>query len=223
MPDDKGIIDINDPILQQEMVEADPDADWFEQAAPPPDDRDYQVKILLGEHGMIAKKQQRKGDTNGTRTGPMFLSLELELRIVDPGQPWDNMPTSYWADSLIWDNKGTSKLHTILRAVGAPARGNMTIADLRDHTLGVLASEPLAFCEGKWEARAKDAENEYRTVLKGMKNFPLIDPQHPEHGHSPFVEDVVTKRRDPKTQQIVEVGTGEVVRAYFRVNRIFAR
>jgi len=219
MPDAKDIIDINDPILQQEMVEADPDADFFEQPPPPPDDREYQFKLGLGEGGVTVKHQERKGDSNGQRTGPLFLNFNLEVRVVDPGQPWDNMPTQDYATSIVMQSSGTSKLHSILRAVGAPALGRMDLAALRDHALGVFASEPLCFGQGQWEARAKDGDGSYRTVRRGMKNFPLVDPQHPELGHSPWIEDAV--HVDAKTR--AQVGTGEIVRAYFRVNKYFAR
>lgn len=214
-------IDINDPILQQEMVEADPEADYFELPPPPPDDREYQVKVLLGERGLSVKRQERKGDQDGQRTGPLFLNVSLEDRIVDPGQPWDNAACFDNATSIVMQNSGTSKLHSILRVVGAPAMGRMDLAALRDHTIGVLAGEPLAVITGKWEAQVKDenAKGGYRTVLKGMKNFPLIDPEHPELGHSPWAEDRI--RMDPKTRQ--QIGTGEMVRARFQVDNYLRR
>lgn len=219
MPQIDDKIDINDPILQQEMIEADPEADYFELPPPPPDDIEYQVKVLLGDGGVTCKRQERKGDLNGQRTGPLFLNFALELRIVDPGQPWDNAACFDNATSIVMQNSGTSKLHSILRSLGAPAMGRMDLAALRDHMLGVLAGEPVTVIAGKWEARVKDPDGSYRTVRKGMKNFPLIDPQHPELGHSPWTEDSV--RMDPKTRQ--QIGTGEMVRARFQVDNYLRR
>lgn len=205
MPD-QDVIDINDPLLQQEMVEADPDADFFEMPPPPPDDRDYQVKILLGERGVNVKRQTKKTDQPGHPTGPLFLNFALELRIMDPDQPWDGAPLFDNATSIVMQSSGTSLLHGILRAVGQPAAGRMDLAALRDHALGVFASEPTCLISGKWEAQAKDQDGKYKTVKKGMKNFPLIDPSHPELGHSPYAEDKQT---------------GEAARAQFRVNKYF--
>jgi hypothetical protein len=201
------------------MIEADPEADYFELPPPPPDDQQYQVKVLLGDGGVTVRRQERKGDLNGQRTGLLFLNFALELRIVDPGQPWDNAACFDNATSIVMQNSGTSKLHSILRALGAPAMGRMDLAALRDHALGVLAGEPTAVITGKWEARAKDQDGTYRTVLKGMKNFPLLDPEHPELGHSPWAEDRV--RMDPKTRQ--QIGTGEMVRARFQVDNYLRR
>ena len=216
MPDDPAVIDINDPLLQQEMVEADPEADFFELPPPPPDDREYQFKVMLGEKGITAKKQKRKGDPDGRPSGPVFLNVNLELRIVDPGQPWDNMPTQDYATSIVMQSSGTSKLHSILRALGAPAQGRMDLAALRDHIMGVLGSEPLCFGTGIWEARIEDsaADGGYRTVKKGMKNFPLVDPKQPELGHYPYAEVYDSTTKKP---------TGEQARAYFRINKYFSR
>src|SRR6185437_4842434 len=168
MPD-PDVIDINDPLLQQEMVEADPEADFFEMPPPPPDDRDYQVKILLGERGVVAKRQKRKGE-NGQPTGPLFLNFALELRIIDPDQPWDGAPLFDNATSIIMQSSGTSLLLAILRAVGQPATGRMSLDQLRDHALGVFASEPICSISGKWEAQIKDQDGKYKTVKKGMHN-----------------------------------------------------
>lgn len=214
MPDVKDKIDINDPLLQQEMIEADPEADFFELPPPPPDDRDYQAKILLGERGVNVKHQKMSGDKDGQPTGPLFLIFALELRLIDPGQPWDDAPLFDNATSIVMRSSGTSLLHAILRAVGVPAMGRMTLAELRDHALGVFASEPVCLVSGKWEAQIEDppGSKNYRAVKKGMKNFPLIDPAHPELGHYPYAEVF-----DPVTKQ----NTGEMARAQFRVNKYF--
>lgn len=208
---DKEVIDINDPILQQEMVEADPEADYFEMPPPPPDDREYQVKLLLGEKGPMVKRQERKGDSNGERTGPLFWNFPLELHFIEPGQPWDNDVCFDNATDIVMQRSGTSKIHSILRSLGSPAMGRMSKAELRDFVLGVLAGEPIGIITGKWEASVKMDDGTYRLVLKGMKNFPLIDPQRPELGHSPWAEDRV--KFDHKTKQ--QVGTGEMIRARF--------
>jgi len=227
MPEEQ-IIDINDPrLLAQEPIEANPHADFFELPPPPPDSWqgkpiDYQVKILLGPNGAKVKQQSRKGDADGAPSGPFYLAFDLEVRIQDPGQPWHNMPSKYYADSLIWDSKETSKLHTVLRALGQPALGRMLLPDLQRHAIGVLAGEPVCFGNGRWEARVKDPTGEYRTVKKGMKNFPLLDPAQPDLGYSPWAEDEVHMAIDPQTKQRVQVGTGEMVRAYFNFTNFFS-
>jgi hypothetical protein len=168
-------IDINDPLLQQEMVEADPDANFFE-TPPPPDDREFQVKITC-ESDPTVKRQHKKTGPPDKSTGPLFLNFSLTLRIVDPNQPWDNQMVFDNATSLVMDSSGTSRLHTILRAIGAPALGSMSLAQLRDHAIDVFNSEPTAFIEGQWEARAESQGNKradkngWVTVRRGMKNF----------------------------------------------------
>jgi hypothetical protein len=219
MPND-DVIDINDPALQQEMIEADPEADYFALPPPPPDDRDYQVKIMLGSNGLVAKRQQRTEDHNGARTGALFLSAALDLTIIDPGQPWDGARVFDNPNSIIMQRSGTSLLHAILKAVGAPALGRMPLlgpGSLYEHTLGVIASEPVCMISGHWLAQVEDPtaltnKDRWRTVRKGMQNFPLLDPAHPELGHSPYVPviDPVTKKE-----------TGEEIRAKFKVTSYF--
>jgi hypothetical protein len=168
-------IDINDPRLQQEMVEANPDANFFDPTPPPPDDRELQVVVRVDDEGPSAKKQAKRGDPQGGPfTGPLVVSFPLVLQVVDPGQPWDAQYIYDNASSGISDAKGTSRLHTILRALGAPALGNMSLAQLRDHAINVFSTEPTAFITGEWEARCEDpkARGGWRTCCRGMKNFP---------------------------------------------------
>src|SRR6202162_542536 len=108
---DPTTIDINDPILQQEMIEADPEADFFEQPPPPPDDREYQAKILLGERGVSVKYQKMNGDPDGRPSGPLFLSFALENRLIDPDMPWNDAPVFDNATSIVMRSSGTSLLH----------------------------------------------------------------------------------------------------------------
>jgi hypothetical protein len=218
MPDatvDERNININDPRLQQEMVEANPDADFFELPPPPPDDRQYMVKVMLGDKGIVAKRQLRKGDADGRPTGPYYLNAAIDCHILDPDTPWDGRILYENATSIIMPSSGTSLLHAILRALGYPALGKMPLTgpnSLCEHVLGVLSSEPTCGVEGKWEARAKDASGNYYTVKKGMRNFPLINPHNPEEGYSPLV-DVI----DPVTRR----PTGEQARAQFRISKFF--
>jgi hypothetical protein len=217
MPDEKDerTIDINDPRLQQEMVEANPDADFFELPAPPPDDRAYIVKVMLGDKGIVASRQKRKGDVEGRPTGPFFLNAAIECHIMDPDQPWDNRVLYENATSIIMQSSGTSLLHAILRALGYPALGRMPLTgpgSLAEHTLGVFSSEPQCGVEGKWEARAQNAKGDWITIRKGMKNFPLNNPSNPDEGYSPLVEIL-----DPITRK----PTGEYARAQFRISKFF--
>jgi len=206
MPED--VISINDPELLKEIVEADPEADFFE-APPPPPEGDYMVKLFLGQKGIVIRRQKRKDvDQGDARTGPLHVAVWMDVHILDPGQPWDDTTCSYFADSIISDRKkrpgqplGTSKLHTILRAVNQPAIGAMSLPELLQHTQSVLASEPTCGARGQWVAKA-GKEEDYRIVLTGMNNFPLLDPQHPEFGHD---HNII----DPKTNQ--------AVRAYFNI------
>jgi hypothetical protein len=213
MPEVKTI-DINDPILLQEMVEANAEADFFELPPPPPDDRDYVVKVGLGDRGMTVKRQMRKGDADGQPSGPLFLICALENRIIDADQPWNDAPLFDNATSIIMGSSGTSLLHAILRALGHPALGRMNLSELRDHALSVFSSELTCGVGGKWEASVKkeDGTGKYKTIRKGMKNFPLIDPADPNSGHYPYA-DVI----DPDTKK----ATGETVRAQFKINRYF--
>jgi len=215
MPDDERNIDINDPRLQKEMVEANPDADFFELPPPPPDDQDYLVKVVLGEKGIVSNKQKRKGDAEGKPTGPYFLNVALECHILDPGQTWDNAKLFENATSIIMQSSGTSYLHAILRALGYPAVGKMPLAgpgSLAEHALSVFTSDATCMVSGKWEARAQTATGEWITVRKGMKNFPPIDPKDLAQGYSPYADimDPITRRP-----------TGEQARAQFRISKFY--
>jgi hypothetical protein len=213
MPEVKTI-DINDPMLIQEMIEANPDANFFELPPPPPDDREYIVKVGLGDRGMTVKRQMRKGDMDGQPSGPLFLICALENRISDPDQPWNDAPLFDNATSIIMGSSGTSLLHAILRALGHPALGRMDLGTLRDHALSVFSSELTCGVTGKWEASVKreDGSGKYRIIRKGMKNFPLIDPADPNSERYPYVEVI-----DPDTKK----PTGEMVRAQFKINQYF--
>jgi hypothetical protein len=238
MPNDneQKIDNINDPRLQQEMVEADPDADLYEVAAPPPDSQPdgmpitYQVKLILGSDGLTAKQQFRDGDAEGRPSGAYYLNVSIEAYIIDPGGPFDN-----WvlyennATSLLQVKRGakqnsdgpsgTSTLHTILRSVGYPMLGKVPLTgpgSLAEHTVGVLSSEPVCGITGRWEAScpnpySKSRKDKYRDVCLGMKNFPLVDRNNPDLGHSPLVDII-----DP----ITRVATGQA-RAKFKIRRFF--
>jgi len=216
---DERNIDINDPRLQAEMVEANPDADFFELPPPPPDDRDYLVKVVLGEKGLIAKRQSRKGDATGRPTGPYYLNAALECVILDQDQPWDQAKLFENATSIIMQSSGTSLLHAILRALGYPALGRMPLTgpgSLAEHAISVFTSDATCMVSGNWEARTqlpdKTGDLEWVTVKKKMKNFPLIDPANPQAGHYPYVEVI-----DPTTRQ----PTGEMARAQFRISKFY--
>jgi hypothetical protein len=185
MPNEQDTIDINDPQLQSEMVEANPDANFFDPPPPPPDDRELQMVITVSDEGPSAKKSFRRGDPEGKPSGPLVVSFPLILRVVDPGQPWDNIAVYDNASSNVSDNKGTSRLHTILRALGAPALGAMSLAQLRDHAANVFSTEPTAWVEGEWEARVEDpkARGGYRTACRGMKNFPKDESKPSGYDH----------------------------------------
>jgi len=187
MPD-VDTIDINDPALQQEMVEADPEANFFEAPPPPPDDREYEVRIVCEEAPKIAR-QAKKGEQKGKGTGPLYANFSLTLRIVAPNEPWDNQPVFDKATSMVMENSGTSRLHSILRAVRAPALGRMTLRELIDHATNVFATEPTAFIEGEWESSIEAPGNKradkggYVRARRGMQNFVKDDTKPSGYNH----------------------------------------
>lgn len=201
---DKLTYDINDPALQHEMVEADPEKDFFELPVPPPDGR-HRVRVLLGERNITIKRQAKKGERKDAATGPFFVNAEIENRIDSPNEYGDGMPVFDYATSIIMASSGTSRLHGILRAIQAPAPARLSIQDLARHVVNTLASETAtAEVETIWEAQVKETKNgvdSYRTVCKGMKNFPPDDTS--PTGYSPIAIDKVTGQECRARAQVV--------------------
>jgi len=171
----------------------------------PVGDGRHTVIVLLGERGITIKRQAKKGERKEDASGPFFINAELENTVQNPTGYGDGMKVFDYATSIIMQSSGTSRLHGVLRAIGAPAPARLSIQELARHVVNTLASE-TATCEieSQWEAQIKETKNgrdEYRTVCKGMKNFPPDDTS--PTGYSPIAIDKITGQECRARAQVV--------------------
>lgn len=164
---------------QSEIVEYDPNKDFY-AAPPPPAAGQYQVVVALSDKpGSFDIKKSGK-------TKQLFLSGNMVLKF-DSGQTQFVNCSSYLM-------RGQSELHTLLQAIGMPASPRLTVAELKEHADAALKDGARVNIEGDWEASIPESDGKYRTVVKGMHLFPP-DPSA-ESGHNHII-------KDPKTGQEV--------------------
>jgi hypothetical protein len=172
---DKYIVDLNDMQLQAECITVNPAMNAFDNPPPPPDDRRYEVAVTMDEGKAVEFiKEYRRGDEDGKPTGQIYMNFPLILRVNDPNTDWDGQVLFETATSYIRNQ--TSRLHTILRGLQAPALQSMSPFRLKQHAIDVFTTEPRGYIEGEWLAQVEDPEYKknrgWRPILKGMRNFP---------------------------------------------------
>lgn len=203
--------DLNDLSLMQEVIEVDGAANPEEFFNPPlADDGDHTVILRLGNTGIRVMRQQQKGDTGQTRTGPGFLDVHLQLKEVKASGgegatvAFDHINTVVMESSV----GRTTRAHMVFAVAGFPLT-EKSLGGLKDEMERAVAQNPQAVVTTRWEAqvnRGTKDKVDWQTVLVGQKNFPrLLDAQGNETGR--FNPEVT----DPKT--------GQVVRAQVRVTK----
>lgn len=178
--DEKAVaIDLNDPNLQVENLEVNPEKDQFAYPAPPPAGT-YDAKLKIKQKDGV---DFYRGETG---KGKKYLATQIEARLVIVGgdeslQRYDNWPIfDNFVSTLVQEQAGTNKIVGILKAVGQQVPAKTTDVELARLLRDKLAGEPSCKITIDWEASAETGQTDDRGKaiyerFKGMKRFPA-DP-----------------------------------------------
>ncbi len=213
-------IDINNLDLSQEVVETDGStsvSDW--QEAPILQDGKHIGIVKLADEKSVSVLRQKNKET-GEKNGAAFLSVHTMC------QDEESKATAFdYTNSLVF--RGLSSLHVLMTCAGVPLPNRATLAEIKELVELNLGSPQRVGFETEWEAQMKVGERDYRTVLKGMKNFPkVLGSAGEETGrYSPEVWAVATTDSGSKVTgvrrcQSDEPGA-ESVRAQARIRKYF--
>lgn len=167
-------VDLNDPNLQPENLELNPDADAFTFPAPPP----------AGTYDAKLKVKQKDGSDfvrGTTKDGKSYLATQIEARLIIPSgdnQKYDNWPVfDNFVSTLVSQQTGTTRLAGILKALGVPVPAKTSDVELAKLLLNALAGEPSCKITIDWEGsadtgRTDDKGEKIYVRKKGMKNYP---------------------------------------------------
>lgn len=160
-------VDINDLELLNEEIEYNPEAELTGPRPIPPETERPVVRLKLGEKGFLGVRRTERRRDGSSAT---FIQFQVQATVIAPGKPWDGAVLFDNPSSMIFGE--TSALHRLLKAVGRSVPTRTTLRRLKEEVEEALASEPLCRVSGRWEARAKDASGNYKTVLSRMRSFP---------------------------------------------------
>jgi hypothetical protein len=195
--------DLNLLDLEKEIIEVGEGASAEEFfAVPIPDDGEHLAHLVLGNRGIQVKRQADKNN-GGQRTGPAFVDVHVQAKIVNPDTGEEGMSTFDNVNSVIMAS-GMSRLHALLDLAGAPAPRRCTVPELQAHVEQAFAQTLTVGVVTAWEAQEKVGST-YETVLKGQKKFPAILDAEGNPVPGKFSPEVV----NPKT--------GNTVRAQARI------
>jgi hypothetical protein len=174
-------IDLMDLELEEEPMDLDPDADAF-AGPPPPPDGIHLAKIKLFKQGSDS------GLTSGTaKNGKDFNMARVELRIIAPGQKYDNSPVFDRVSTLIMDSTGTCAIAGVLKALKVSVPSRISKNALTKMLLEAIESEPELKIQTAWSLEEKNDEGKYKAIvyegkkLNRQSNFPKKDNGEYEH------------------------------------------
>jgi hypothetical protein len=189
-------VDLNDPSLLLQEIDADPNADAYAAPPPPPDGwyrmklKQIDVKKKDGTKGQYAVMPDMDYSTSpwtqkvDPKSGKklFYVTTAIEARIQDPGGSFDNIPVfDRFVDSRVQRRTKAVPILTILAAlkvkVPTPFNGDVLIKTL----LKALAGEPECDVEIAWEGQPSQSDTEAIKAkglraprLQGMHNFPEV-------------------------------------------------
>lgn len=202
--------------LNREQVELsiDTEADAFARAAPP-DDGLWLVVLQPIADGDFIEAQDRNGDP--------YYACDIMAKFTTPARPdLDGREmTDFYVSTMVFRSSGTCRAAGVLRALRQPIKPKTTHEALMQQLAKALKGSPSCQIETQWEARVATGQElpsgkpEYRTLLRGMRRFPLLEkpgPQGQKHNHVIYW-DSEAKRLVPTAAQ------GEDVAAMSRIIR----
>lgn len=171
-------VDINDPeILNSVIKGVDSTADATKPLSPPPTG-DYIVRWELGKQGVYARRQSPAKSTFDKVNGDPYLVAHLVGHVEAEGTPYNNTRVETW-EHTIPNRDGASGLHTFMMFLGSPLEDDWSLGRIKEVVEGTLRNTPRGKARLDWEASYATGEkkpgtdkNDYRSALKGMRNFP---------------------------------------------------
>ncbi len=213
-------VDINNLNLADEIVEVSGTTsveDW--QEVPVLSDGKHRGIVKLADEKSISVKRRANKET-GARDGEVFLSVHIMCQDEDSkGTAFDYVNTMKFRD--------LSSLHVLMVCAGQALPNRASLAEIKELVELNLGSPQRVGFETEWEAQLKVGENDYRTVLKGMKNFPpVLDGSGvPSGKFSPEVWAVATMDANGKVTGVRRCQSDEPgaenVRAQARIKKYF--
>jgi hypothetical protein len=167
-------IDLNELQLEEEPLELNPEADPSTPPPPPPDGI-HLAKLKVFRQGSESGWTRAK-DKNGND----YIGVRLELRIVAPGEPYDDRPVFDRVNTIVMQGTGTASIMGPLRALKVPVPTKISKVELAKLLATQLEGEPTVKVETRWEIREEQEEGKWKTVRRGMKKFP---PKHDANGN----------------------------------------
>lgn len=161
-------IDINDTSLPEgDEVDINPDADAWEQAAPPPDGM-YKCKVFLGKQGF---QQGELDDDSLTKAQRVFYKCNLVLKIQD-NEKWKDVSVFYNVSTYLSAGREISTMLGLIKKTGVNIQPKTTPLAQCKLLRKVLGKEPQLYFKGEW--RAYDMSKQ-ENIKAGMKNFPKTE------------------------------------------------
>lgn len=161
------MVDINDLPLDEEVIEINPDADPNTPPPPPPDGV-HLAKLKLFRQGNDSGVQL-KTDKNDQK----YYQIALELRIVAPGEVWDDRPLFDRVNTIYLQSTGTMSIMGPLRALKVPVPSKVSKNELVKLLVAQLEGEPTVKVETQWGVEEEQDNGKWKSVRKGQKRFPL--------------------------------------------------
>lgn len=180
-----------------EVEAANPDADINETLPLPEGGKTYLWSIKLLDRGED-KENPYPGITSKKKP---FLNVMFELSLVDESSEFHDFKINFYANSLVFDRRGTSMVHHIMHCIGETLPQVVKLSEMRDRIKKAFESipAPLVHAELEWKASRKNGPGkyDYEEVVKRARDF----PKNPEgDGRSQIYVFV-----DPKTKQKMEL------------------
>lgn len=185
--------------LNARVVAAKPDADINALIPQPPGSNGkfghgaYLLRARLLDRGDIANPKPGL-----TKEKVPFVTVGLELEIVDEGSEFHGFKMNKYINSLVQKMRQTSDVHWFMNCIGETLPEDISLGELIEKIKSALESEPMINSELEWRASRKIGQGkyDYEDVATRMMDF----PKSPDgDGHIP-----VYTYKDPKSGEKTE-------------------
>lgn len=164
-------IDINDTSLPEgKQQQINPEADAWEQAAPPPDGT-YEFKLFFAQQGFQLGK---------TDDGDVYYVSNLQCKIQSDDPKLKDRTTFAKVSTFISAGKEISTMAGMIRKFGVNVPTTIAPLELCKLFRKCISKEPKLYSAGEW--KAWDMEEE-AWILVGQSKFPKL----PDGGHNHVV------------------------------------